>query len=289
MRLYLVDFINILRLCRMSTNPSESLIERVRHPFRARHVQLLARESISPGFVRLTLGGPELAGFVSAGFDDHVKLILPQQGQEKPNLPSIVDGRPHIEGARPTMRDYTPLRYDAAANTLQLDFAAHGSGPAVDWALHAPIGQWAGLAGPRGSMVVPARLDWHLLLGDETAMPAIERRLAELPEGTRAIVRVQLANPADQREWTSRAALDCALCLRWRRPPRSWRCPRARASSGALARTPPWRRCAACCWPRARSPGACAFPRTGSRAWPTTTRSWPRSKRGVNRPMAGGR
>ena len=195
----------------MSTNPSESLIERVRHPFRARHVQLLARESISPGFVRLTLGGPELAGFVSAGFDDHVKLILPQQGQEKPNLPSIVDGRPHIEGARPTMRDYTPLRYDAAANTLQMDFAAHGSGPAVDWALHAPIGQWAGLAGPRGSMVVPARLDWHLLLGDETAMPAIERRLAELPEGTRAIVRVQLANPADRREWTSRAALDCAF------------------------------------------------------------------------------
>ena len=78
MRLYLVDFINILRLCSMSTNPSEPLIERVRHPFRARHVQLLAREAISPGFVRLTLGGPELAGFVSAGFDDHVKLILPE-------------------------------------------------------------------------------------------------------------------------------------------------------------------------------------------------------------------
>ena len=195
----------------MSTRSSEPLIQRVRHPFAARHVQLLARETLSPGFVRLTLGGPELEGFVSAGFDDHVKLILPQAGQDKPNLPAIVDGRPHIEGARPTMRDYTPLRYDAGARTLQMEFAVHGGGPAVDWALKAAVGQWLGLAGPRGSMVIPGDLDWHVLLGDESAMPAIERRLAELPSSTRAIVRVQVADPADHRAWTSRAALDCAF------------------------------------------------------------------------------
>jgi NADPH-dependent ferric siderophore reductase len=193
----------------MSTNLPEPLIQRVRHPFAARHVQLLARETLSPGFVRLTVGGPELAGFHSAGFDDHVKLILPQDGLDRPNLPQMVDGRPHIEGARPTMRDYTPLRHDAEAHTLLLDFAVHGGGPAEHWAVNAPIGQWLGLAGPRGSMVVPAALDWHVLLGDETAMPAIERRLGELPAGTRAIVRVQVANPADARQWHSAAALDC--------------------------------------------------------------------------------
>ena len=187
------------------------IVERVRHAFSARHVQLLRREAISPGFIRLTLGGPELQGFVSAGFDDHVKFILPQAGQDKPNLPVMVDGRPHIDGERPIMRDYTPLRFDATANTLELDFAVHGSGPAVDWASKAPIGQWFGLAGPRGSMVVSAELDWHLFLGDETAMPAIERRLAELPAGTRAIVRVQVANLADQRPWQSRAQLDCVF------------------------------------------------------------------------------
>lgn len=188
-----------------------SVLQRVRHPFRARHVQLLARERTSPGFVRLTVGGPELEGFASAGFDDHTKLILPQAGQDRPNLPRIVDGRPHIEGERPIMRDYTPLNFDAAANTLQLDFALHDTGPAVQWALQAPLGQWLGLAGPRGSLVIPADLSWHWLLGDESAMPAIERRLAELPAGVRAIVRVQLANPADRRPWTSAAALD----LQW--------------------------------------------------------------------------
>ena len=194
----------------MSTHETTS-IQRVRHPFRARHVQLLARESISPGFVRLTLGGPELREFTSAGFDDHVKLILPQVGLEKPRLPVMVDGRPHIEGERPTMRDYTPLHFDPAGNTLLMDFAIHGAGPAAEWAQHAPIGQWLGLAGPRGSLLIPADLQWHWLFGDETAMPAIERRLAELPAGTRAVVRVQVADPADQRAWRSAAELD----LRW--------------------------------------------------------------------------
>ncbi len=59
----------------MSTDPTR-LIRRMRHPFRARHVQLLARESVSPGFVRLTLGGPQLQDFTSAGFDDHVYVGL---------------------------------------------------------------------------------------------------------------------------------------------------------------------------------------------------------------------
>jgi NADPH-dependent ferric siderophore reductase len=194
----------------MSTDDT-TIIQRIRHPFSARHVQLLARESISPGFVRLTLGGPELSGFVSAGFDDHVKLILPQAGLEKPRLPDMIDGRPHFDGERPTMRDYTPLRFDAANNTLLMDFAVHGTGPAAQWAQSAPIGQWLGLAGPRGSLLIPADLQWHMLLGDETAMPAIERRLAELPAGTRAVVRVQIADRADQRAWRSAAELD----LQW--------------------------------------------------------------------------
>lgn len=194
-----------------TTKQTPVLLQRVRHTFRARHVQLLARESISPGFLRVTLGGPALDDFVSAGFDDHVKLILPQAGLEKPNLPALVNGRPQITGERPTMRDYTPLHYDAANQTLSMEFALHGAGPAVDWAQNAPIGQWLGLAGPRGSLVIPADLQWHWLFGDETAMPAIERRLAELPAGTRAMVRVQIANAADQRAWQSAADLD----LQW--------------------------------------------------------------------------
>lgn len=197
----------------MTTSPvsAASVVERIRHPLKARHVQLVERRQISPGFVRVTLAGPQLEGFVSAGFDDHVKFILPQAGQERPGLPTMVDGRPVFDGERPTMRDYTPLHFDAQRLTLELEFALHGAGPAADWAAKAPLGQWVGIAGPRGSMVVSSSLDWHWLLGDESAMPAIERRLAELPASAKAVVRVQLGQAHDRREWRTAAALD----LQW--------------------------------------------------------------------------
>lgn len=204
----------------MSTTFSETIaiantaalgVQRVRHPFGARHLQLLAREIVSPSFVRVTLGGPQLAGFASAGFDDHVKFILPQAGLERPNLPAIVDGRPVFEGERPITRDYTPLRWDLARGELVLEFALHNQGPAADWALNAPLGQWVGVAGPRGSLVIPKEFDWHWLFGDESALPAIERRLAELPSTAKATVRICVADARDQRALVSAAQLD----LQW--------------------------------------------------------------------------
>lgn len=193
-----------------ATAPSLA-IERIRHPLQGRHLQVVRRTQVSPGFVRLTLVGPELAGFVSAGFDDHLKLILPAPGQDRPTLPTLQDGRPVFNGPRPVLRDYTPVRFDAAAGELDIEVALHDAGPATDWAASATVGQWVGIAGPRGSMVVPTAFDWHWLLGDETALPAIARRLAELPASAAATVRIQLNNPADQRVLVSAAQVD----LQW--------------------------------------------------------------------------
>ena len=143
-----------------ATAPSLA-IERIRHPLQGRHLQVVRRTQVSPGFVRLTLAGPELAGFVSAGFDDHLKLILPQPGQERPALPELQDGRPVFPDPRPVLRDYTPARFDAAAGELDIEVALHDAGPATGWAASAAVGQWVGIAGPRGSMVVPTGFDWH--------------------------------------------------------------------------------------------------------------------------------
>lgn len=185
-------------------------VERVRHVFAARHLQLQSREVISPGFVRVTLGGADLADFRSDGFDDHIKFLLPQPGQDKPSLPQMVDGRPHFDGERPIARDYTPVRWDAAKGTLVLEFALHDQGPAAEWARTAQIGQWAGVAGPRGSMVIPTGFAWHWLLGDDSALPAVERRLAELPASARVTVRLKVAAP-DRRPLASAAQVD----LQW--------------------------------------------------------------------------
>jgi NADPH-dependent ferric siderophore reductase len=129
---------------------------------------------------RIVFGGEALADFVSASFDDHVKL-------------SFDDG-----GAEPVRRDYTPRRFDREARELTIEFALHGDGPAARWAAHAAPGQRASVAGPRGSFIVAPDHDWHLLVGDETALPAIARRLEELPASTRAIVVLQVADAADR-------------------------------------------------------------------------------------------
>jgi len=185
-------------------------VERVRHPFASRHMQLVSREMVSPGFVRVTLGSADLSGFRSDGFDDHVKFLLPQSGQERPSLPQLVDGQPHFDGERPLARDYTPVRWDCDKGTMVLEFALHDHGPAAQWAEQAQMGEWVGVAGPRGSMVIPTGYAWHWLLGDDSALPAIERRLAELPVEARVTVRLQVAE-ADRRPLASAAQLD----LQW--------------------------------------------------------------------------
>lgn len=147
-----------------------------------REVQVARVEPIGPEFVRMVFAGDALQGFVSLGFDDHVKFICrdPAAGDDAP----------------PARRDYTPRHWDATRQELTIDFALHGHGVASAWARQARPGHTATIGGPRGSMVVPTDYDWHLLAGDATAAPAMARRLAELPAGARAIVIAQLADAA---------------------------------------------------------------------------------------------
>jgi len=163
--------------------------ERVRHDIKRRTLDVVAVDRIAPKMVRITLGGAALEGFTSLGFDDHVKLFFP------------VPGSPDS----PAMRDYTPRRYDAANHRLEIDFVLHGEGPASTWASQATTGQQLTIGGPRGSLIVPTDFDAYLFVGDETAWPAISRRLEELPDGAQAFVVAEVDSVADELPWTSRA------------------------------------------------------------------------------------
>ncbi|MGJ7522558.1 siderophore-interacting protein [Variovorax sp. LT1P1] len=172
--------------------------QRVRHPLRFRELTVQAVQRVTPHLVRITLGGDALDGFASPGFDDHVKLFFPDEVTGALTLPTAgPEGPIWPEGRKPTMRDYTPRRFDAAAQTLEIDFALHEAGPATRWAEQAAPGQRLGVGGPRGSFIVPTAFEWHLLIGDDTALPAIARRLAELPEGARAVVLAEVDSAAD--------------------------------------------------------------------------------------------
>jgi NADPH-dependent ferric siderophore reductase len=181
----------------LSSTP-DRLPRRVRHELRFRRLEVRAVRRVTPHMVRITLAGAELEGFTSLGFDDHVKVFFPDETTGELRLPKAgPDGPLWPEGAKPTMRDYTPRRFDAAAGTLQIDFALHQAGPATRWAERARPGQQLGIGGPRGSFIVPTDFDWHLLVGDDTALPAIGRRLAELPAGARAVVIAEVDGAAD--------------------------------------------------------------------------------------------
>src|ERR1700735_3881400 len=183
---------------------------RVRHELKMRLTQVREVTHLTPKMARVVVGGEQLAGFVSAAHDDHVKLFFPQPGHDKPVLPTPTPNGPvYPEGAvRPAARDYTPRRYDPAANTLTIDFVPHGEGPAATWAAQARPGQFLGVGGPRGSFIVPDDFDWYLLAGDETAVPAIGRRLQELPAGTRVIAVVEVADAGEEQKLDTRANLE---------------------------------------------------------------------------------
>ncbi|MDM8358181.1 siderophore-interacting protein [Pandoraea communis] len=182
--------------------------QRVRHELRMRLLEVRSIESLTPHMVRVTLCGNDLEGFTSPGFDDHVKLFFPNPETGELALPqSGAEGvaKPAPGDAPRLMRDYTPRQYDAAAKTLVIDFAMHESGPATQWARTAKPGDRIGVGGPRGSFVIPMNFDGYVLIGDDTALPAIARRLTELPAGALVFVFVEVDSPADRLRFASNA------------------------------------------------------------------------------------
>lgn len=184
-------------------------VTRVRHPLRFRLAQVQRVQTLNPYFVRVTFSGDDLADFVTASFDDHVKLFFPAPGDTMPALPQSGPDGPVFDPSktRPVARDFTPRRFDPAARELDIDFALHEAGPATDWASQAAPGQYLGIGGPRGSFVIPVQFDWHLLIGDETALPAIARRVEELPAGTRVATLIEVADPFARIEFDAHADL----------------------------------------------------------------------------------
>jgi len=196
----------------IASSTPDRLPRRVRHDLRFRKLEVRRVQRLTPHLIRITLGGDELAGFTSPGFDDHAKVFFPDAATGQLTVPTTgPEGPVWPPGPKPAMRDYTPRRHDAQAGTLEIDFALHDAGPATQWAEAARPGDVVGVGGPRGSFIIPTAFDWHLLIGDDTALPAISRRLAELPAGARAVVLAEVDSEADEISFDTQAALD----LQW--------------------------------------------------------------------------
>lgn len=190
-----------------ATSEAALSVQRVRHDLRIRRLSVARTRLVTPSLLCITLTGSELSGFISASFDDHLKLLLPTPGESELVLPIVTpNGLSHPDPARkPIARDYTPRRYDAVAQELDIEFFLHDAGPASDWARNAQVGDSVGIAGPRGSFVVPDAFDWHILIGDESALPAIARRFEALPAQARIIAVIEVNDETAQVALAARA------------------------------------------------------------------------------------
>jgi len=192
--------------------------QRVRHETRMRLLDVVGVTDVTPLMRRISLSG-DLEGFVSLGHADHIKAFFGEPGAAPimpvlgPNGAEFPEGHP-----RPQMRDYTPRYFDAAANRLDIDFVLHGDGPASSWAAQAGIGQQLLIGGPRGSMLVPAAFDWYLLVGDETALPAIGRRIEELPPGAKVVAIIEVDSAAEEQSFVTAVDLSLTYVHRNGRP-----------------------------------------------------------------------
>lgn len=172
----------------MPHNPiSRHQIARLRHDTRRRTLTVATIEALGTHMRRIGFTSPELHDFVSASPDDHIKLFFEDTGGQS------------------VMRDFTPRRFDTGAGTLTIDFALHDTGPATQWAAAAQVGDRLAIGGPRGSAVVPDDFDWYLLIGDESALPAIGRRVEELRAGVPVITLGLVNGAADEQVFATRA------------------------------------------------------------------------------------
>src|SRR5689334_281618 len=163
------------------------------------------REFLSPGFANVTLGGPAVRELVVAGNDQAVRLFFPRAGQTGLRMPTLSNEAwiaqllPAPKAVRPWVRNLTIRRVRPADDELDIEFAVHGDSPLSSWVRGAEPGDPAGIFDIGTTYRRPEHAQAQLLIGDETALPAILSILDGTPPGLATEVYLEVAARADIR------------------------------------------------------------------------------------------
>ncbi|MFF5262230.1 siderophore-interacting protein [Actinomadura viridis] len=178
---------------------------------------VLRTERLTPHLIRVVLGGDGLAGFAAGEFTDHyVKLLFPRPGVGYPEPFDMERIRAELPREQwPATRTYTVRAWDPEAVELTIDFVHHGDeGLAGPWAAAARPGDPLRFQGPGGAYAPRRDVGWHLLVGDESALPAIGASLERLPEGTPARVFVEVGERGEELELSTPAEAEIVWLYR---------------------------------------------------------------------------
>lgn len=196
------------------------------------HLVVLRTERLSAHWIRVTLGDGEIEKFRPMGFDQWFRLFLPIGGDagldRVPAKANKMFGYLKFlripDGERPVMRNYSVRAYRAAtADTgaeIDVDFVLHGSaadgtaGPASRWAETCQPGEHV-LIIDEGLTFNPQRgVDRVVLVGDETALPAIASICASLPANAVGTAIVEVPSEEDALEFAHPAGIEVVWIVR---------------------------------------------------------------------------
>lgn len=178
---------------------------------KAHVAQVVRTERLTPHMQRVVLGGEGLAEFTVGDSTDHyVKLLFGAEGVTYPepfDMQRIREEFPRDQW--PVTRTYTVRSWDPQTRELAVDFVIHGDeGLAGPWAQRVEPGTTVRFLGPGGGYAPDAEADWHLLAGDESALPAIAAALEALPEGAKAFAFVEVADAEEEQKISSVAQIE---------------------------------------------------------------------------------
>ncbi len=140
--------------------------------------QVVAAEALTPRMRRVTLRADSFVG-LAVGPAQDVELLL-----REPT-------------GRRVKRRYTIRHARSETGQFDLDVLLHGDGPGSRWGATATPGEVVDFQGPRGKLrLLPS--PWHLLVGDESALPAIAAICEALPSEERAVAIIEVRERGDE-------------------------------------------------------------------------------------------
>lgn len=161
--------------------------------------EVTGSSQVTPCMQQVTLTAPELDGFSYAPGQDVMLLVA-------------------ADGRRPVRRRYTIRSLDRASLTLTMNIVRHGDGPGERWVREARAGDRIEGIGPRGKITTSPGADWHLFLGDESALPAIFAMTESLPGDADATLVVEVPGTDDEQELLAPARTRLSWLHRLGRP-----------------------------------------------------------------------
>jgi NADPH-dependent ferric siderophore reductase len=195
----------------MMSESTTNLASRAR-PARPQAVlNVLGRDWLSPHTVRITAGGPGFDALrINEFTDKYAKIIFadPGLGLTPPyDLAALRESLPADQ--QPVTRTYTLRRADVRRQQLAIDFVVHGDkGIAAPWAARAEPGDVLALSGAGGAYRPDPGADWHLLAGDESALPAICSALEALPGDARGVAYLETCDPGEYLDATPPSGME---------------------------------------------------------------------------------